>query len=93
MKMMFLSKRTMYRGGDVLTLKSGGRPITATWVGPVVFAPGTWLICQWFDNDGELRQVMFPETMLERVPKADAARSLSRPRRTPARCATVRRPQ
>ena len=52
MKTMFLSKRTPYRGGDVLTLKSGGRPMTATWVGPVVFAPGTWLICQWFDNDG-----------------------------------------
>ena len=49
---MLLSKRTPYRGGDVLTLKSGGRPMTATWVGPVVFAPGTWLICQWFDNDG-----------------------------------------
>jgi uncharacterized protein YodC (DUF2158 family) len=57
----------------VLTLKSGGRPMTATWVGPVVFAPGTWLICQWFDDDGELRQEMFPETMLQRVPKALAA--------------------
>jgi uncharacterized protein YodC (DUF2158 family) len=74
MKTMFLSKRTTYRGGDVLTLKSGGRAMTATWVGPVVFAPGTWLICQWFDDDdGELRQEMFPETMLERVPKALAA--------------------
>ena len=52
----------------MLTLKSGGRPMTATWVGPVVFAPGTWLICQWFDDDGELRQEMFPETMLQRVP-------------------------
>jgi uncharacterized protein YodC (DUF2158 family) len=93
MKMMFLSKRTMFRGGDVLTLKSGGRPMTATWVGPVVYAPGTWLICQWFDDDGELHQEMFPESMLKRLPKADAARSLSRPRRTPARCATVRRPQ
>jgi uncharacterized protein YodC (DUF2158 family) len=73
MKAMLLSKRTPYRGGDVLTLKSGGRAMTATWVGPVVFALGTWLICQWFDDDGELRQEMFPETMLERVPKALAA--------------------
>jgi uncharacterized protein YodC (DUF2158 family) len=47
--------------------------MTATWAGPVVFAPGTWLICQWFDNDGELRQEMFPETMLERAPRALAA--------------------
>ncbi|WP_144157647.1 YodC family protein [Paraburkholderia sp. BCC1885] len=73
MKTRFLTKQAAYRGGDVLTLKSGGRPMTATWVGPVVFAPGTWLICQWFDDAGELRQEMFPETMLERVPKALAA--------------------
>ncbi|WP_133647472.1 YodC family protein [Paraburkholderia flava] len=56
-----------YRAGDVLTLKSGGRPMTATWVGPVLFAPGTWLICQWFDDDGELQQEMFPGATLERV--------------------------
>ena len=73
MDTMFLSKRTTHRGGDLLTLKSGGRQMTATWVGPVVFAPGTWLICQWFDEGGELHQEMFPETMLERVPNALAA--------------------
>jgi uncharacterized protein YodC (DUF2158 family) len=56
-----------YRAGDVLTLKSGGRPMTAMWVGPVLFAPGTWLICQWFDDDGELQQEMFPGATLERV--------------------------
>jgi uncharacterized protein YodC (DUF2158 family) len=73
MNTMLLPKRTTFRDGDVLSRKSGGRPMTATWAGPVVFAPGTWLICQWFDNDGELRQEMFPETMLERAPRALAA--------------------
>jgi uncharacterized protein YodC (DUF2158 family) len=71
--MMLLRNRMTYRVGDVLTLKSGGRPMTATWAGPVVFAPGTWLICQWFDNDGELHQDMFPASMLERVPRTLAA--------------------
>ena len=62
-----------YRAGDVLRLKSGGRPMTATWSGPVLFAPGNWLICQWFGNDGELQQEMFPEEMLERARNALAA--------------------
>lgn len=62
-----------YRAGDVLTLKSGGRPMTATWSGPVLFAPGNWLICQWFGNDGELQQEMFPEETLERARNTLAA--------------------
>lgn len=73
MKAMLMAKKTTYRDGDVLTLKSGGRAMTVTWAGPVLFAPGIWLICQWFDKDGELQQEMFPENMLERVPKALAA--------------------
>ena len=62
-----------YRAGDVLTLRSGGRPMTATWSGPVLFAPGNWLICQWFGNDGELQQEMFPEETLERAHNAFTA--------------------
>ncbi|MGF6901690.1 YodC family protein [Paraburkholderia sp. GAS348] len=62
-----------YCAGDVLTLKSGGRPMTATWTGPVLFAPGNGLICQWFGNDGELQQEMFPEETLERARNALAA--------------------
>ncbi|MFM0735780.1 YodC family protein [Paraburkholderia xenovorans] len=67
------STRPAYTAGDVLALKSGGRPMTATWSGPVVFAPGNWLICQWFDADGDLQQEMFPEETLERVRNALAA--------------------
>jgi uncharacterized protein YodC (DUF2158 family) len=67
---MLLEKHTVYRPGDVVTLKSGGRPMTATWAGPVVFAPGTWLICQWFGSNGELHQEMFPQETLERAQDA-----------------------
>uniref|UniRef100_E1T8S4 DUF2158 domain-containing protein n=2 Tax=Burkholderiaceae TaxID=119060 RepID=E1T8S4_BURSG len=54
-----------YRVGDVLSLKSGGCPMTVTWRGPVLFASGNWLICQWFSHTGELLQEMFPEETLE----------------------------
>ncbi|HZZ02251.1 YodC family protein [Paraburkholderia sp.] len=47
--------------------------MTATWTGPVLFASGNWLICQWFGDDGELQQEMFPEETLERAHNALAA--------------------
>jgi uncharacterized protein YodC (DUF2158 family) len=59
-----------YTAGEVVKLKSGGRPMTATWSGPVLFAPGTWLICQWFSDAGELLQEMFPEETLMRAQDA-----------------------
>jgi uncharacterized protein YodC (DUF2158 family) len=62
-----------YRTGEVLKLRSGGRPMTATWTGPVLFAPGNWLICQWFSDAGELQQEMFPEETLERVSRDSRA--------------------
>ncbi|MFM0007231.1 MULTISPECIES: YodC family protein [Paraburkholderia] len=62
-----------FRAGDVLKLKSGGRPMTVIWSGPVLFAPGNWLICQWFSEAGELQQEMFPEETLERASHALAA--------------------
>ncbi|WP_408515808.1 YodC family protein [Paraburkholderia rhynchosiae] len=70
---MRLAKRLAkpaYRAGDVLKLRSGGRPMTATWSGPVLFAPGNWLICQWFSDAGELQQEMFAEETLERTDRA-----------------------
>jgi|GEM_PF-1208785 uncharacterized protein YodC (DUF2158 family) len=57
--------RPVYGVGDVLRLKSGGSPMTVTWSGPVLFASGNWLICQWFTDTGELMQEMFPEETLE----------------------------
>jgi uncharacterized protein YodC (DUF2158 family) len=63
-----------FRAGDVLKLKSGGRSMTVAWSGPVLFAPGHWLICQWLSDVGELQQEMFPENALERASHALAAR-------------------
>nr|WP_253189650.1 YodC family protein [Paraburkholderia fungorum] len=65
----FFGRRTkpVFRPGEILKLRSGGHPMTATWSGPVLFAPGNWLICQWFSDAGELQQEMFPEETLERV--------------------------
>ncbi|WP_429249447.1 YodC family protein [Paraburkholderia sp. GAS333] len=65
----FFARRTkpVFRPGEILKLRSGGHPMTATWSGPVLFAPGNWLICQWFSDAGELQQEMFPEETLERV--------------------------
>jgi uncharacterized protein YodC (DUF2158 family) len=61
---------TPYQTGDVFTLKSGGRPMTATWVGPVAFAPGIWLICEWLDASGKPQQGMFDAATLEPVAHA-----------------------
>ncbi|WP_144147944.1 YodC family protein [Paraburkholderia sp. BCC1884] len=65
--------KVAFRAGEVLRLKSGGRPMTASWSGPVLFAPGNWLICQWISDAGELQQEMFPEETLERASHALAA--------------------
>jgi uncharacterized protein YodC (DUF2158 family) len=62
-----------YRAGEGLKLKSGGHPMTAIWRGPVLFAPGNWLICQWFSDAGEQQQEMFAEETLERASNALAA--------------------
>ena len=45
--------------GDVVTLKEGGPRMTVTYAGPVALNPGDWLICEWFDEHGELRREMF----------------------------------
>ncbi|NYH16579.1 uncharacterized protein YodC (DUF2158 family) [Paraburkholderia bryophila] len=45
--------------GDVVTLKDGGSRMTVTYAGPVALNPGDWLICEWFDEHGELRREMF----------------------------------
>ncbi|MEK6298319.1 MAG: YodC family protein, partial [Paraburkholderia tropica] len=52
--------------GDVVTLMSGGPRMTVMYAGPVGFASGHWLICQWFDEQGELRQDMFAQDIENR---------------------------
>ena len=59
--------RSHIRAGDTLMLKSGGPPMTAIYVGPVVFARGVWVTGQWFDTLGQLRQEMFPRAALRQA--------------------------
>ncbi|WP_322102855.1 YodC family protein [Paraburkholderia sp. J41] len=63
--------------GDVVTLTSGGPRMTVTYAGPVGFAAGHWLICQWFDEHGELRQDMFADNMVEIQPRSIPAASVN----------------
>lgn len=62
--------------GDVVTLKSGGPRMTVMYAGPVGFAAGHWLICQWFDEHGELRQDMFEQDMVQIEPRSISAASV-----------------
>jgi uncharacterized protein YodC (DUF2158 family) len=62
--------------GDVVTLKSGGPRMTIMYAGPVGFAAGHWLICQWFDEQGELRQDMFAQDMVQIQPRSISAASV-----------------
>jgi uncharacterized protein YodC (DUF2158 family) len=56
--------------GDVVTLRTGGPRMTVMHAGPVGFATGTWLICEWFDEHGELRQDQFPQEMVQMEPRS-----------------------
>jgi uncharacterized protein YodC (DUF2158 family) len=45
--------------GDVVTLKAGGPRMTVTYTGPIAGSAIDRLVCQWFDEHGELRQDIF----------------------------------
>lgn len=62
--------------GDVVTLKSGGPRMTVMYAGPVGFADCHWLICQWFDDQGELRQDMFAQDTVQIEPRLISAASV-----------------
>jgi len=54
--------------GDVVTLKTGGARMTVTHVG--ADEAGDWLLCQWFDEHGELRHERFMQDALAREPRS-----------------------
>ncbi|CAB3787281.1 hypothetical protein LMG28614_02465 [Paraburkholderia ultramafica] len=62
--------------GDVVTLKEGGPRMTVTYAGPVALNPGDWLICEWFDEYGELRREMFTPTGVRAEPRSIPAGSV-----------------
>lgn len=56
--------------GDVVTLKTGGPRMTVTYVGVIARKTGEWLVCQWFDDHGELRQETFAQDEVWRQPRS-----------------------
>jgi uncharacterized protein YodC (DUF2158 family) len=56
--------------GDVVTLKEGGSRMTVTYTGPVALNPGEWLICEWFDEHGELRREHFEHDRVRLEPRS-----------------------
>jgi uncharacterized protein YodC (DUF2158 family) len=62
--------------GDVVTLKAGGSRMTITYAGPVALNPGSWLICEWFDEHGELRREMFSPESVRAEPRSIPAGSV-----------------
>lgn len=63
--------------GDVVMLKEGGPRMTVTYAGPVALNPGEWLICEWFDEHGELRREMFAYESVRVEPRSIPAGSVT----------------
>jgi len=62
--------------GDVVTLKAGGPRMTVTYVGAIARQAGEWLLCQWFDDHGELRQETFSHEDVRVQPRSIPAGSV-----------------
>ncbi|MBN3754826.1 YodC family protein [Paraburkholderia sp. Tr-20389] len=62
--------------GDVVTLKAGGSRMTVTYAGPIARKTGEWLVCQWFDDHGELRQETFAPEEVRLQPRSIPAGSV-----------------
>jgi len=62
-------RQDQFCSGDVVTLKTGGARMTVTHVG-CTDDGGSWLLCQWFDEHGELRQEKFLQDALSREPRS-----------------------
>lgn len=69
MYMDTFDRQKQFSSGDVVTLKTGGARMTVTYVGRADEGGG-WLLCQWFDEHGELRQEKFLEGALSREPRS-----------------------
>jgi uncharacterized protein YodC (DUF2158 family) len=62
--------------GDVVMLKTGGPRMTVTYAGPVAGEAGERLVCQWFDEHGELRQETFTHDKVRLEPRSIPAGSV-----------------
>jgi hypothetical protein len=50
--------------------------MTVMYAGPVGRGEGHWLVCQWFDEHGELRQDTFTADMVQIEPRSIPAASV-----------------
>jgi uncharacterized protein YodC (DUF2158 family) len=72
----FQTTSAAFNVGDVVKLKEGGPRMTVTYAGPVALNPGDWLICEWFDEHGELRREMFAPQDVRTEPRSIPAGSV-----------------
>ena len=70
------TQSVQFNVGDVVTLKAGGPRMTVTYVGPIAREAGERLVCQWFDEHGELRQETFSQEHVRRQPRSIPAGSV-----------------
>lgn len=63
-------RQEQFSAGDVVTLKTGGARMTIMQVGAADEGSSDWLLCQWFDDRGELCQEQFAQDALARVPRS-----------------------
>lgn len=63
-----MDRQEQFCAGDVVTLKTGGARMTVTYAG--ADEGGDWLLCQWFDEHGELRQEKFLRDSVAREPRS-----------------------
>ncbi|MGH8778336.1 YodC family protein [Paraburkholderia sp.] len=73
---VFDASPPVFNVGDVVTLKAGGPRMTVTYAGEVGQMPGERLVCQWFDEHGELRQQAFECDEVRREPRSIPAASV-----------------
>lgn len=73
---VFQATPAAFNVGDVVKLKEGGPRMTVTYAGPVALNPGDWLICEWFDEHGELRHEMFAPQDVRTEPRSIPAGSV-----------------
>ncbi|MEX3931533.1 YodC family protein [Paraburkholderia phymatum] len=70
------TQTVQFNVGDVVTLKTGGSRMTVTYVGQVAGEAEERLVCQWFDDQGELRQETFSQDNVRRQPRSIPAGSV-----------------
>jgi uncharacterized protein YodC (DUF2158 family) len=70
------TRTSQFNVGDVVTLKAGGPRMTVTYAGPVAGSAADRLVCQWFDEHGELRQDIFDRENVRCEPRSIPAGSV-----------------